>query len=83
MPQSVVPSGGQVGTGIRRDCAEEDAIVRADADEVWVEAMAPVSARTTTKARTMIFMGNCSWGIWWVLLGSLKVVDRPTSINIE
>jgi hypothetical protein len=56
MPQFVVPSGGQVGMGMRRDCIDEDAIIRAEADDVWVEATAPVRARTTTKARTMFFM---------------------------
>jgi len=35
---------------------EEDAIVRAEADDVWVEATAPVIARATTNARTMFFM---------------------------
>jgi len=61
MPQFVVPSGGQVGTGIRPECIEEEAIVRAEADDVWVEAAAPVRARTTTKARTMIFMVLLLW----------------------
>ncbi len=57
IPQSVVPSGGQVGIGIRFDCIEEEAIERAEADaDVWVEAIAPVRARTTTNARTMFFM---------------------------
>lgn len=56
MPQSVEPSGGQVGTGITEEVIEEAAIVQAEADDVWVEATAPVRARTTTKARTMIFM---------------------------
>ena len=55
-PQSVVPSGGQVGTGIRPDCTEDDAIVLEEAAEVWVEAAAPVMARTTTKARIQFFM---------------------------
>ncbi len=35
---------------------DEEAIERAEADDVWVEATAPVRARTTTKARTMVFM---------------------------
>jgi hypothetical protein len=35
---------------------DEEATVRAEADDVCVEATAPVSARTTTNARTMIFM---------------------------
>jgi hypothetical protein len=57
MPQSVVPSGGQVGTGMKdEEVIDEAAIVRAEADEVLVEAAAPVRARTTTKARTMFFM---------------------------
>jgi len=56
IPHEVVPSGGQSGTGIELECIEEEAIVRAEADDVWVEATAPVRARTTTKARTMIFM---------------------------
>jgi len=29
-----------------------------EAEETWVEATAPVRARTTTKARTMYFMGT-------------------------
>jgi hypothetical protein len=39
---------------------EEEAIVFAEAAEVWVEAAAPVRARTTTKARIQFFM-CCSW----------------------
>jgi hypothetical protein len=54
--QFVDPSGGQVGTGITEECMDEEAIVLAEADDVWVEAAAPVRARTTTNARTMIFM---------------------------
>jgi hypothetical protein len=58
---------------------EEDAIERADADaDVWVEATAPVSARTTTNARTMFFMvvllwetlGNLCRLLWTSLLHS-------------
>jgi hypothetical protein len=40
---------------------DEEAIVRAEADDVWVEATAPVRARTTTKARTMVFMVLLLW----------------------
>ena len=48
--------GGQVGTGSAFKLLEA-VIVRAEAAAgVWVAATAPVSARTTTKARTMIFM---------------------------
>jgi hypothetical protein len=56
IPQSVVPSGGQVGTGIAEEVIEDEAIARAETADVWVEAAAPVRARTTTKARTMFFM---------------------------
>jgi hypothetical protein len=56
IPQSVVPSGGHMGTGMNEDVMEEEAIVLADAEDVRVEAAAPVRARTTTKARTMFFM---------------------------
>ncbi len=57
MPQSVVPSGGQVGTGMKdEEVIEAEAIVLAEAEDVRVEAAAPVRARTTTKARTMFFM---------------------------
>ena len=57
IPQSVVPSGGHMGTGINEeDVIEEEAIVLAEAEDVRVEAAAPVRARTTTKARTMFFM---------------------------
>jgi len=56
MPQFVEPSGGQVGTGMAEEVIVDEAIVRAEADEVLVEATAPVRARTTTNARTMIFM---------------------------
>jgi hypothetical protein len=35
---------------------EAEAIVLAEAEDVRVEAAAPVRARTTTKARTMFFM---------------------------
>ena len=40
---------------------DEEAIVRAEADDVWVEAAAPVRARTTTNARTMVFMMLLLW----------------------
>jgi len=56
MPQSVVPSGGQVGIGMNDEVIEEEAIVWAEADDVLVEAAAPVRARRTTKAGTMFFM---------------------------
>ena len=55
MPQALGSLGGQVGTG--------SMLVRAaailswvEAEEVWVEATAPVRTRTTTKARTMCFI---------------------------
>jgi hypothetical protein len=44
-----------VGTGRERRLLEA-VIVLAEAEEVWVEAATPVRARTTTNARTMIFM---------------------------
>jgi len=65
----VDPSGGQVGTGIAEERMEAETIVLAEAVDVWVEAAAPVRARTTTKARTMIFM--CS-----SFEGFLKVLSR-------
>ncbi len=38
-------------------------LFRVEAEEVWVEATAPVRTRTTTKARTMCFIerypGSC------------------------
>jgi len=69
-PQSVEPSGGQVGMGIRFDCMELEAIERADAEaDVWVEATAPVRARTTTNARTRCFMGL-------LLIGTAEVGTR-------
>lgn len=75
IPQSCLPSGGQVGIGIKPECMEEEAIVRAEADDVWVEATAPVRARTTTKARTMFFILLLLWEdaelverLFWTLL---------------
>jgi hypothetical protein len=62
-PQSVEPSGGHVGMGMRFDCMELEAIERAEAEaDVWVEANAPVTARTTTNARTRCFMGVAPFG---------------------
>jgi hypothetical protein len=40
---------------------DEEAIVRAEAEDVWVEATAPVRASTTTNARTMIFIMIPFW----------------------
>ena len=55
MPQPFGSSGAHMGTG--------SMLVRAtvtlfwvEAEEVWVEATAPVRTRTATKARTMVFM---------------------------
>jgi len=53
--QAFGESGGQVGVGIAL-VFEAVMVVWVDAEEIWVEAAAPVRARTTTKARTMFFM---------------------------
>jgi hypothetical protein len=59
MPQSLGSLGAQVGTGIKLVRAALICFWLDDAEEIWVEAAAPVRTRTTTKARTMFFIfGN-------------------------
>jgi hypothetical protein len=83
MPQSVLPSGGQVGTGITRlDVIDDAAMDLGEAEEVWVEATAPVRARTTTNARTMVFIIVAPWG---KPSGSVRkiVLDFPAEVTIR
>jgi hypothetical protein len=56
---------------MNEEVIDEEAIVLAEAEDVRVEAAAPVRARTTTKARTMFFMGVAPCGD-----GRTKVVDN-------
>jgi len=53
--------GGHVGTGRAFRLLEAVIVLAEAAEEVWVEATAPVRARTTTNARTMIFMDILLW----------------------
>lgn len=55
MLQPFGESGGHMGVGAAL-ILEAVMVVLAEAEEIWVEAAAPVRARTTTKARTMFFM---------------------------
>ena len=60
MPHALGSSGAQVGIGRALVLAMVALTVvvafELEADEIWVEAAAPVTARTTMKARTMFFM---------------------------
>jgi len=53
--QALGESGGHIGIGIAL-VFEAVIVAWVEAEEIWVEAAAPVRARTTTKARTMFFM---------------------------
>jgi hypothetical protein len=55
IPQASGSSGAQTGTGIALVLATA-ILVWLEAEAIWVEAAAPVRARTTTKVRTMSFM---------------------------
>ena len=55
MPQALGSSGGQVGMGSMLVRATVT-LVFVEAEEVWVEATAPVRTRATTKARTICFI---------------------------
>src|SRR6185437_15707284 len=58
--------GGHMGTGIALFFATAT-VVLVEAEEIWVEAAAPVRARTTTKARTMFFI--------WITTKNFLFVD--------
>jgi len=55
IPQALGSSGGHIGTGMALVFATET-LVCAEAEAIWVEAAAPVRARTTTNARITVFM---------------------------
>jgi hypothetical protein len=55
MPQALESSGAQTGTGSML-VRETVTLFWVEAEEVWVEAAAPVMTRTATKARMMSFM---------------------------
>jgi hypothetical protein len=57
MPHPRGSSGGQVGVGIALVLLNVTFAVVVEAEEICVEAMAPVRTRTATKERTMSFMG--------------------------
>jgi hypothetical protein len=61
MPQSVLPSGGQVGIGMAL-VLEGRAWAVAEVAFAWVEANAPVRARATTRVRTKSFI--CSYSLF-------------------
>ena len=54
MPQLVLPSGGQLGTGMALVFESEAVFV--EAEEICDEAAIPVTTRARTAARTMVFM---------------------------
>jgi hypothetical protein len=60
IPQALGSLGAHMGTGIMLVRAAVT-LLETEAEEVRVVAVAPVRARTTTKARTMIFIGNHSF----------------------
>jgi hypothetical protein len=55
IPQPAGSSGGQLGIGMALTLAAET-LVWAEAEAIWVEEAVPIRARTTTNARTMVFM---------------------------
>jgi hypothetical protein len=59
IPQALGSLGAQVGTGIELDFAVIT-VVLVEAEEICVEATAPVRTRATTKARAIKFMGKYS-----------------------
>jgi hypothetical protein len=60
MPHALGSSGGQVGIGSMLVRAEVT-LFWVEADDVWVVAAAPVSARTTTRVRIASFMELAPW----------------------
>jgi hypothetical protein len=54
MPQALASSGAQLGIGSM--LLRETVTFWVEAEEIWVEAAAPVMTRTATKARMMSFM---------------------------
>jgi hypothetical protein len=55
MPQAFGSSGAHIGTGMALFLATVTFEV-VEAEEIWVEAIAPVRTRATTVARTMSFI---------------------------
>ena len=55
MPQAFGSSGAQLGMG-SMPTLETVTLFWVEAEEVWVEATAPVRTRTATKARTICFI---------------------------
>jgi hypothetical protein len=56
MPHAFGSSGAHTGIGRALVLVTPAEILVVEAEEVWVEAAAPVRARTTIKARTIFFM---------------------------
>jgi len=54
IPQAFGSSGGHMGTGMA-EVFPAMTLVWAEAEVIWVDAAAPVRARTTTNARTKVF----------------------------
>jgi hypothetical protein len=54
MPQALGSSGAHMGTGIA--LLRATATFAVEAEEIWVEAKAPVMTRAATAVRTMVFM---------------------------
>jgi hypothetical protein len=54
MPQAFGSSGAHIGVGRALFLATVTLVV--EAEEIWVEATAPVRTRAATTVRTMIFM---------------------------
>ena len=69
MPHALGSSGAQVGMGRALVLAMVELTVvvafELEADEIWVEAAAPVTARTTMKARTIFFIRQALYLQWF------------------
>jgi hypothetical protein len=81
IPQAAGSSGGHIGTGKALVLAAA-ILVWADAEATWVEAAAPVRARTTTKARMMNFMELLQL-IWFesLNLADVELVNKRRSFT--
>ncbi len=83
----MLPSGGQVGTGRERRLLDATIVLAEAAEELCVEATAPVRARTTTKARTMVFMAKSPFCCSWKSVSSVEavkiLVDFPAEMTIR
>jgi len=71
IPQALGSSGAHVGTGRTLTRAAVN-LFWVEADEICVEATAPVRTRTATKARTMFFM---DWAPFYMIVSKLQKIS--------